>query len=82
MTGESVMKWRKSSRSMQNGSCVEAGLFSQVVATRDSKHRAGGVLTLGLDEWRSLIGQISSDAFKRTGVLNLLAIDGPAGSCS
>ena len=56
-----VAAWRRSTRSAENGNCVEVGLHSPEVAARDSKYVEGGELVVGLDEWQSLIRQISSD---------------------
>lgn len=39
------LRWRKSSRSQQNGQCVELALMGQAV--RDSKNPDGAVLVFG-----------------------------------
>jgi hypothetical protein len=52
--------WRKSTRSTQNGSCVEVTTVSSgnagdrgVVAVRDSKDPHGPVLALTRGDWRA-----------------------------
>ncbi len=47
--------WRKSSRSGNNGACVEVRDQGDGVAVRDSKNHTGPVLTFTPDEWRKFI---------------------------
>ncbi|GII81972.1 hypothetical protein Sru01_69540 [Sphaerisporangium rufum] len=47
--------WRKSTRSQQNGACVEIAQARSVVAIRDSKSPDGPVLIHGLDDWRAFV---------------------------
>jgi len=42
----SSVLWRKSSRSQEQGACVELGKFADAVAVRDSKNPAGPALVL------------------------------------
>lgn len=54
-----VGTWRKSSYSGGNGSnCVEIGEAERAVAVRDTKDRAGAVLTFGPDAWRRFAATI------------------------
>jgi Domain of unknown function (DUF397) len=48
-----VGTWRTSTRSGSNGgNCVEVGAAERAVAVRDTKDRAGAVLTFGPEAWR------------------------------
>ena len=57
-------KWRKSSRSGDNGgACVEvARNLPRIVAVRDSKNPHGPVLIISRDEWASFIARLRSTA--------------------
>jgi Domain of unknown function (DUF397) len=56
-----VGTWRKSTYSGGNGSdCVEVGGSAPVVLVRDTKDRAGAVLTFGPDAWRRFAAAIKS----------------------
>lgn len=43
--------WRKASRSVGQGACVEVGSLPSHVATRDSKDSSGPALVFGGGEW-------------------------------
>lgn len=51
--------WRKPRRSGGNGgNCVEAGNGNNTVLVRDSKDRAGAVLSIPAEAWRVLAEKI------------------------
>jgi hypothetical protein len=58
--GVSPVAWRKSSYSGGgSGNCVEvAGTPRRVVAVRDSKNPAAGIVTIDDPAWRSLLAAI------------------------
>jgi hypothetical protein len=52
-TDHALTTWRKSTYSGGNGSdCVEVGGSASAVLVRDTKDRAGSVLTFGPGAWR------------------------------
>ena len=54
-----VGTWRKSTHSGGNGGdCVEVGGAERAVAVRDTKDRAGAVLTFGPEAWRRFAAAI------------------------
>lgn len=57
--------WRKSSRSAQNGECVEVMASSGRVSVRDTKDPAGPVLTVAPDAWRGLLAGVARGLFDR-----------------
>ncbi|MBW4705333.1 MULTISPECIES: DUF397 domain-containing protein [unclassified Micromonospora] len=59
MTEISGPTWRKSSRSSDQGNCVEvADNLSAAVGVRDSKDVAGPVLVFSPQAWRSFLATI------------------------
>lgn len=55
------MDWRTSSRSANNGACVEvADVDSVAVLVRDSQDRGGTVLALTPDAWRDLTSRVKA----------------------
>lgn len=50
--------WRKSSRSAQQGNCVEVADLGVVVGVRDTKDRASGVLSVTKTEWAGFLDSL------------------------
>ena len=50
--------WRKSSRSVSDGHCVEVALSSQYVLMRDSKNVTGPELAFDPGAWKSFVMEI------------------------
>jgi hypothetical protein len=58
-TNRDVTAWRKSTYSADNGgNCVEVGGAGPAIAVRDTKDRAGAVLTFGADAWQRFAATI------------------------
>jgi hypothetical protein len=58
--------WRKSSRSMTNGNCVEvAGLAGEFIGVRDSVNPGGTVLGFTRGGWDAFVGDVRNDNFDR-----------------
>lgn len=51
----SPARWFTSSRSANNGDCVECAILSDIVAVRDSKDPAGPVLTFTGAQWTAFV---------------------------
>lgn len=63
-SADAAQNWRKSTRSMTNGNCVEvAGLSGAFVGVRDSINPKGTVLGFTPDEWHAFVGDIRSGGF-------------------
>lgn len=55
----SLAQWRKSTRSLRTGDCVEvASNLPDVVAVRDSKDQAGPALVFPHPAWNAFVAQI------------------------
>ena len=58
--------WIKSSFSAYQGNCVEvAGLASEIIRVRDSKHPRGAVLNFTQAEWDAFVGGVRNGEFDR-----------------
>jgi hypothetical protein len=63
-----VVKWKKSTYSSANGSCVEvAHLNDGGVLVRDSKDPDGGVLSYTAPEWDAFLKGAQAGEFDRPG---------------
>ena len=58
-----ALVWRKSTYSNADGNCIEVAAGSSVVAVRDSKDRAGPVLTFGAPEWCEFLENVRNRQF-------------------
>jgi Domain of unknown function (DUF397) len=64
-TGMSALAWRKASRSVGNGECVEIASATGYVAIRDSKNPEGGMLRCTPTAFRSFLDAITRDEASR-----------------
>lgn len=56
-----VTTWRKSTHSGGNGGdCVEVGVSGETIMVRDTKHRAGAVLTFSPAAWHHLTATLKT----------------------
>lgn len=51
--------WRKSTRSLNNGNCVEVRRLIGQVQVRDSKDPGGPMLTFDSDAWKAMLGAVA-----------------------
>ena len=57
-------RWRKSTRSGQEGNCVEVATnLSGVVPVRDTKDRDGGTLMFSPESWTAFLAGVKSGEF-------------------
>lgn len=54
--------WRKSSRCIEHGHCVEVALKSETVAMRDSKDPASPVLRFDPEAWLAFVADLKRGA--------------------
>lgn len=53
-------RWSKSSRSANNGACVEVAFVPGLVATRDSKDPTGPALVVDPGAWTSFVAAVKN----------------------
>lgn len=58
-----VPQWRKATRSIGNGDCVEIAPVSGTIAVRDSKDPAGPVLRYPADAWKEFLSEAGRGDF-------------------
>ena len=58
--------WRKSSRSGNNGQCVEVRDQGDTITVRDTKNPTGPMLTFTPNEWRAFIDGAKDGEFDLT----------------
>ncbi|GAB3283045.1 DUF397 domain-containing protein [Parasphingorhabdus pacifica] len=57
--------WRKSTRSGSTSNCVEVGFNAATVGVRDTKDRAGGIITLSEAQWAGFLSAIKRDRYQQ-----------------
>jgi beta-glucanase (GH16 family) len=57
------LTWYKSSKSTNNGQCVEVAFTENEVRVRDSKYPQGAELTFTFAEWRAFTDGVKNDEF-------------------
>lgn len=55
--------WKKSSRSADQGNCVEVAVTPEAVGVRDTKDRAAGHVTVTRTNWQRFVSQIKEGHF-------------------
>jgi hypothetical protein len=56
-------KWFKSTKSANNGQCVEVAFVDGQVAVRDSKNPTGPALVFTTSEWNAFVGGVAAGEF-------------------
>jgi Domain of unknown function (DUF397) len=57
--------WRKSTKSQDNGGCVEVADLEQHVAVRDAKNPEGPALVFSGEQWDAFIAGAAAGEFNR-----------------
>jgi hypothetical protein len=60
---ESITAWRTSTRTSHQGQCVEVGFGGGRVGVRDTKNRAAGHFTVGMERWQSFVSGVKRGDF-------------------
>jgi uncharacterized protein DUF397 len=69
VVADAAQGWRKSSRSMTNGNCVEVSTLSgEFVGVRDSMNPQGAILGITRSGWSAFLGGVRSSQFDRRGL--------------
>lgn len=59
------LQWRKSSRSSNQGNCVEVAFAGDEVLTRDSKDRSGDHMAVSSSSWGAFLASVRRGHFDR-----------------
>lgn len=59
-----VVNWRKASRSVANGACVEAASADGRVLVRDSANPSSAVIAYAPEAWQSFINSAKAGGFQ------------------